>query len=40
MVGAQRFACPSTPLADDVDKPCAPPCNALLTQSVLNVSVF
>ncbi|EKS9909608.1 hypothetical protein BTK88_004454 [Burkholderia pyrrocinia] len=40
VVGTQRFACPSTPLAADVDKPWAPPGSALRTQSVLNVSVF
>ncbi|WGY69880.1 hypothetical protein KEC55_07920 [Burkholderia cepacia] len=35
-VGAQRFARPSTLLAEDVDKPGS----ALRTQSVLNASVF
>lgn len=40
VVGAQRFACPLAPLADEVAEPPAPPGNALLTHPTLNVSVF
>ncbi|HDR9656906.1 TPA: hypothetical protein QDC32_006769 [Burkholderia stabilis] len=39
-VGTQRFVCPSTPLAEEVDKPWPPIDSALLTQSVPNASVF
>ncbi|MBY4727296.1 hypothetical protein K6W38_29635 [Burkholderia contaminans] len=37
VVGAQRFACPLAPLADDGGKP---PGSALLTQTTPNASVF
>ncbi|MBN3835122.1 hypothetical protein G3N64_25320 [Burkholderia sp. Ac-20344] len=40
VVGAQRFARPPTPLAEDIDKPLAPPGSALLTHSMSNTSVF
>jgi len=40
VVGAQRFACPPTPLAEDVDKPLALPGSALLTHPMPNTSVF
>lgn len=39
-VGAQRFACPLAPLAEDVAKPLAPLGSALLTQTTPSASVF
>jgi len=40
VASAQRFACPSTPLAEDVDKPWTTPGSEFRKQSVPYVSVF